>query len=113
VGGRHLLRLPRKNLRFLLGEIMRRATGRTISTLLRDEITGPLGIEDDVHFGVPQRLLPCVARQVASENPAPDFSEPGSPLDRAMPCGIVPDATARTALAAFRPAPALHSRWWG
>jgi CubicO group peptidase (beta-lactamase class C family) len=33
---------------FLPGEIMRRATGRTISTLLRDVVTGPLGIEDDV-----------------------------------------------------------------
>jgi CubicO group peptidase (beta-lactamase class C family) len=71
---------------------MRRATRRTISTLLRDEITGPLGVKDDVHFGVPQPLLPRVARQVASDDPAPDFPEPGSPLDRAMPRGVLPDA---------------------
>ena len=81
-----------KTFGFLLGEIMRRATGRTISTLLRDEVTGPLGVEDDVHFGVPRPLLPRVARQVASDDPVPDFPEPGSPLDRAMPRGVLPDA---------------------
>lgn len=77
---------------FLLGEILRRATGRTISTLLRDVITGPLGVEDEVHFGVPPPLLALVARQVASDGPAPHPPEPGSPLDRAMPRGILHDA---------------------
>jgi CubicO group peptidase (beta-lactamase class C family) len=37
-----------KTFGFPLGEIMRRATGRTISTLLRDVVTGPLGVEDDI-----------------------------------------------------------------
>jgi CubicO group peptidase (beta-lactamase class C family) len=77
---------------FLVGEIMRRATGRTISTLLRDEVTGPLGVVDEVHFGVPPSLLSRVARQIASDGPAPDFPEPGSPLDRAIPRSIAPDA---------------------
>jgi CubicO group peptidase (beta-lactamase class C family) len=77
---------------FLLGEIMRRATGRTISTHLRDVITGPLGVKDEVHFGVPQPLLSLVARQVAPDGAAPNFPEPGSPLDRAMPRGVWPDA---------------------
>ena len=81
-----------KTFGFLLGEIMRRATGRTTSMLLRDVVTGPLGVEDDVHFGVPRPLLPRVARQVALDDPAPDFPEPGSPLDRAMPRGVLPDA---------------------
>jgi CubicO group peptidase (beta-lactamase class C family) len=81
-----------KTFGFLLGEIMRRATGRTISTLLREVVTGPLGVEDDVCFGVPPPLLPRVARQIASDGPAPDSAEPGSPLDRAMPRGIRPDA---------------------
>jgi CubicO group peptidase (beta-lactamase class C family) len=77
---------------FLVGEIMRRATGRDISTLLREELTGPLGIEADVHFAIPRPLLPRVARQVASDGPAPDGPKPGSPLDRAIPRGIRPDA---------------------
>ncbi len=80
-----------KTFGFLLGEVLRRATGRTISTLLRDHFTGPLGVADEVHFGVPERLLARVAHQVpggeASARP-----EPGSPADRAMPPGVVPDA---------------------
>lgn len=77
---------------FLLGEIVRRATGRTISALLRDLVTGPLGVEGEVCFGVPRPLLPLVARQVAPGGPAPGFPEPGSPQDRAMPRGVAPGA---------------------
>ena len=81
-----------KTFGFLLGEIIRRATGRTISALLREVVTGPLGIEDDVHFGVPPRLLGRMARQVAPGGPAPPSPEPGSPQARAMPPGVRPDA---------------------
>jgi CubicO group peptidase (beta-lactamase class C family) len=81
-----------KTFGFLLGEILRRATGRTLSTLLRELVTGPLGVADDVHFGVPPPLLARVARQVASAGPAPPLPEPGSPLDRAIPRGVWPDA---------------------
>jgi CubicO group peptidase (beta-lactamase class C family) len=81
-----------KTFGFLLGEILRRATGRTISALLREVITGPLGIEDEVCFGVPPRLLPRVARQVAPEGVAPPAPEPESAQSRAMPPGVLPDA---------------------
>ena len=33
---------------FLLGETMRRATGRTVTELLRQLLTGPLGVQDEV-----------------------------------------------------------------
>jgi CubicO group peptidase (beta-lactamase class C family) len=78
-----------KTFGFLLGETLRRATGDPISTLLRRHVTEPLGVGDEVHFGVPEPLLPRVARQVGS---APGQPEPGSPLARAMPPGVVPDA---------------------
>lgn len=81
-----------KTFGFLLGEVLRRATGDDISTLLRARVTGPLGVGDDVHFAVPTSELPRVARQVASVDSAPARPEPGSPLDRAMPSGVVPDA---------------------
>jgi CubicO group peptidase (beta-lactamase class C family) len=68
---------------FLLGETLRRVTGRTVSELLREVLTGPLGIADEVCFAVPRRLLPRVARQAAS--PPPEPPEKGSPLDRATP----------------------------
>ncbi len=41
---------------FLLGETMRRVTGRTVTELLREVLTGPLGVEDEVRFGA---LVPC------------------------------------------------------
>jgi CubicO group peptidase (beta-lactamase class C family) len=80
-----------KTFGFLLGETLRRVTGRGIPDLLRAFVTGPLGIEDEVHFGVPPRLLHRVARQVpgGGDVPAPP---PGSALDRAMPRAVRPDA---------------------
>jgi CubicO group peptidase (beta-lactamase class C family) len=77
---------------FLVGEILRRATGRRISTLLRDLVTGPLDVADEVHFGVPEQLLPRLARQIAPEGPAPTRPVAGSTQDRAMPHGVLPDA---------------------
>jgi len=38
---------------FLVGELVRRASGKTVGAYLRDEVTGPLGA--DVSFGVPPR----------------------------------------------------------
>ncbi|TDO50705.1 CubicO group peptidase (beta-lactamase class C family) [Kribbella sp. VKM Ac-2527] len=47
---------------FLVGEIVRRATGKTISQVLREEITEPLGVADELYFGVPAAELPRVAK---------------------------------------------------
>lgn len=74
---------------FLLDETARRATGRSLSTVLSQEITGPLGVADEVHFAVPARLLPRVVRQVPGDTPEP---EPGSPLSRAVPPGVAQNA---------------------
>lgn len=76
---------------YALGEVVRRTTGRTLADALRDEIAAPLGIEDELHFGVPARLLPRVARQ-GPEGAAPPRPEPGSPQDRAVPPGVQPTA---------------------
>ena len=76
---------------FLLGEFVRRATGRTLAAALREKIAAPLGIADELHFGVPAALLPRVARQ-GPDGAAPPRPEPGSPLDRAVPPGLQPTA---------------------
>lgn len=76
---------------FLLGEFVRRATGRTIANILREEITAPLGVVDELHFGVPRHLLDGVARS-GPEGAEPPLPEPGSPLDRAVPPGVQPTA---------------------
>ena len=69
---------------FLLGETLRRATGQPVSALLRDHLTGPLGVADEVCFAIPPESLPHVARQQPSPGP-PEPPEKGSPLDRAAP----------------------------
>jgi len=75
----------------VLGEVVRRATGRTLAATLRDAITAPLGVAGELHFGVPDALLPRVAPQ-GPEGAAPTPPEPGSPLDRAIPPGVQPTA---------------------
>lgn len=77
---------------YLVGETVRRATGCTISELLRDLITSPLGIADEVHFGVPAHLLPRVATQIDPEELPESLSEPGSPQTPPMPMVIIPRA---------------------
>ena len=79
---------------FLLGETLRRATGRTMSELLREVLTGPLGVADEVCFAVPHPLLSRVARQAASPAP-PEPPEKGSPLDRATPPALRDAASLR------------------
>lgn len=81
-----------KTFGFLLGEILRRATGRTLSWWLREVVTVPLGIGNEVHFGVPEELLGRVARSQPPTGPPPSPPEPGWPVDRALPPGIRPDA---------------------
>lgn len=77
---------------FVLGELVRRATGRTLAATLRELITVPLGIADELHFGVPRDLLPRVAVQ-GPEGAAPPPPKAGSPLDRAVPPGVQPTAS--------------------
>jgi CubicO group peptidase (beta-lactamase class C family) len=47
---------------FLLGEVVRRATGHPISRVLAERVAGPLGLGDELFFGVPAAALPRVAR---------------------------------------------------
>ncbi|WP_241835317.1 serine hydrolase [Pseudofrankia asymbiotica] len=77
---------------FLLGETVRRASGRPLSWWLREAVTTPLGIEDDVRFGVRADLLGRVAHQHRPPGPTPEPPKAGSPADRAVPPGIRPDA---------------------
>lgn len=76
---------------FLLDEIVRRATGRTLADTLREEIAGPLGVADELHVGVPAGLLDRVARQ-GPDGAAPPPPGAGSPLGRVVPPGVQPTA---------------------
>ncbi len=70
----------------LLGELARRATGRTLAQVLRDEVTAPLGIAEEPRFGVPPQLLKRVARAgpEGATPPPPDHGWRSPRLQRAI-----------------------------
>jgi CubicO group peptidase (beta-lactamase class C family) len=49
---------------YLVGEVIRRVSGRTVGTLLREEVTGPLGV--DFFIGTPAEADDRVADQVVA-----------------------------------------------
>ena len=53
---------------WLLGEVVRRATGRSFGAVLRQELAEPLGL--DLHVGLPASEEPRVAPMVAPEEPS-------------------------------------------
>ena len=76
---------------FLLGGIVQRTTGRPLRAWLREAVTGPAGVVDDVHFGVPEALLGRVARQVPADRPPPAPPRDRPPTGRCRPpCGPTP-----------------------
>ena len=84
---------------YLIGEIVRRATGQPISQVLREEVAGPLGVADELFFGVPSSALGRVARleeAPAAQAPAQTFSAPPNPdefpMFKAAPMAIQPTA---------------------
>ncbi|MFI6320944.1 serine hydrolase domain-containing protein [Nonomuraea sp. NPDC050556] len=46
---------------FIVGEIVRRASGKRISQVLLDEVAGPLGLADELYLAVPEAELPRLA----------------------------------------------------
>lgn len=72
------------NIGFILGEIIRRVTGKTVGTFLREEVTGKLGA--DYHLG----LKPDEIARVSDMHPNPKngffkiAADPSTPLGRAF-----------------------------
>src|SRR5262249_57801052 len=56
---------------FLVGEVVRRVSGRSLGTFFRDEVATPLGL--DFWIGLPEDQEPRVAPQI----PADSFGEDG------------------------------------
>jgi len=57
---------------FLVGEVVRRITGKTLGTFFREEVATPLGA--DFHIGLPEEHEPRVGEMI----PPPEF-KPGDP----------------------------------
>ncbi|MFL6071940.1 MAG: serine hydrolase domain-containing protein [Mycobacteriales bacterium] len=79
---------------YLVGEVVRRATGRPLGQVLAEEVSGPLGIGRELYFGVPATDLPRLARiedapgWVDTVAALPD----GAPILRLVPRRLVPTA---------------------
>ena len=56
---------------FLVGELVRRVSGKSVAEFLRDEIAGPLGL-DGLYIGAPPAALARVARLIRAAPPIAD-----------------------------------------
>ena len=55
---------------YIVGDIVRRATGKPISQVLREEVAEPLGVSGELFFGVPESELGRLARLEDAEGSA-------------------------------------------
>lgn len=79
---------------WLVGEVVRRVTGRRVSQVLAEEVAGPLGVADELFLGVPETRLDRVA-PVADRNLSALFDVASANLphfDRVAPPGVRPGA---------------------
>jgi CubicO group peptidase (beta-lactamase class C family) len=83
---------------YILGEVVRRATGKPISQVLREEVSGPLGVADELWFGMPEsehhRLAPLEDEPGAAEMAAQMMASmpPDLPMFRSAPMSLFPNA---------------------
>jgi CubicO group peptidase (beta-lactamase class C family) len=82
---------------YIIGEIVRRTTGKPISQVLREVVAEPLGIADEMYFGVPASELGRLARLESGEAPMSaeqikQFEEMAPSLFKAVPPAVQPSA---------------------
>ncbi|NIK54765.1 serine hydrolase domain-containing protein [Kribbella shirazensis] len=75
----------------LAGEIVRRATGQTISDVLRD-VLGPLGIENDVFFALPPGQAHRIAPLVEPDGAEETFATLAGMFEKVVPRAMQPRA---------------------
>ncbi|WP_066375145.1 serine hydrolase domain-containing protein [Herbidospora mongoliensis] len=84
---------------YIVGEIVRRVTGKKISQVLLEEVAGPLGVADELYFGMPADQQPRLAvLEDAFSEPSPEppaglpTELPDLPMFRAGPMSLMPTA---------------------
>jgi CubicO group peptidase (beta-lactamase class C family) len=80
---------------YIVGELVRRTTGRRISQVLREEVAGPLGVADELFFGMPRsehhRL--AVLEDAPSDTELDLSAMPSDlPMFKAAPMNLYPTA---------------------
>jgi len=78
---------------YIAGEIVRRATGKKISEVLREDVAGPLGVADEIYFGMPESEHHRLARleDAPMTGPMPEMP-PDLPMFKAAPMSAFPNA---------------------
>ncbi len=79
---------------YIVGEIVRRSTGKPISQVLREEVAGPLGVAGELFFGVPDSELGRLARLEDAEGSAEMLASmpDDSPFFKLGPRAVTPSA---------------------
>ena len=82
---------------FIIGEVVRRATGKPVSQILRDEVAGPLGVAGELYFGMPVTEHGRLARLEDDEATAQMAAAMGGdlpdlPMFKAGPPALLPTA---------------------
>ena len=79
---------------FLVGEIVRRATGKPVSQVLAEDVAGPLGVADELFFGVPPTAFDRIAHAEADPAGMAMFASFAAdlPLFRSGPPALMPGA---------------------
>ena len=96
---------------FLVGEVVRRISGRSLGTFFREEVAEPLGL--DFHIGLDARHDPRVADMIPLPPTPADAPVPEGPLGQMMK--DMADPTTMTGAAFSNPAGgpnAVNSREW-
>jgi CubicO group peptidase (beta-lactamase class C family) len=79
---------------YIVGEIVRRVTGKPISQVLREDVAGPLGVADELYFGMPESEHRRLARLEDAEGTGDMMSSMPEDLPKfkAGPLGVFPTA---------------------
>jgi len=79
---------------YIVGEIVRRTTGKPISQVLREDVAGPLGVADELYFGMPASEHHRLARLEDTPGAADMMPEmpPDLPMFKAGPLTLFPTA---------------------
>jgi CubicO group peptidase (beta-lactamase class C family) len=79
---------------YIVGEIVRRVTGKPISQVLREDVAGPLGVADELYFGMPESEHGRLARLEDEEGTGDVMSSMPEdlPMFKAGPAGVFPTA---------------------
>src|SRR6266545_5085040 len=79
---------------YIVGEIVRRTTGKPISQVLREDVAGPLGVADELYFGMPESDHHRLARLEDAEGAAEMMSAMPEdlPMFKAGPVTLFPTA---------------------